>query len=142
MSPPLLNTNELRKLGRIAGMFGSVHDGEVASAARRAHCLLVANGTTLSAVLERYEQLEAVASGMFRPSDRPVTRPTHSTAPRAVSPNSREHDRAKIDLLRSCPHLSDWERGFIESLHGMPTLKDGQRRKLREIYQQHWKAAA
>lgn len=79
-SPPLLD-----KLGKVLGMLGSQHDGEVLAAGRRAHIMVTAAGWTWPGLL-----------GLARISEPPP--PPPPPAPPPPSPECR----MELDMVMAC----------------------------------------
>jgi hypothetical protein len=82
------------RLGKLLGLLGSTHDGEVAAAGRAAHRLIREAGLTWPDVLT--------------PPPRPLPKPPAGRASLIVECRSR------------WTFLSDWERGFVTSIARRP----------------------
>jgi hypothetical protein len=96
----MIPENDRDKLIKILRMFGSNHDGEIASAARRAHELVKSRALDWD---------DLIIS---------VNHHTGYSSPPPPPPPPDTDDEE--DLIRSCSraaeHLTQWERGFIEDI--------------------------
>jgi hypothetical protein len=98
---PRLTPALASKLVKVLGMLGSDHDGEVAAAGRKAHCMLQAEGLTWGDVINP-------AAPRSEWPQRPQRRWRRPTSP---------SDTAALCLL--WPEvLTDWETNFCRSIVG------------------------
>jgi hypothetical protein len=93
--------NDRDKLIKILRMFGSNHDGEVASAARRAHDLVKSRALDWDDIIIQVNQAHA----------------RYSSPP---PPPPYEPEPDEEDLIHECAehgeHLTAWERNFIQDI--------------------------
>lgn len=99
----MIPENDRDKLIKILRMFGSNHDGEIASAARRAHELVKSRALDWDDLIIGVNHHH---TGYSSPPPPPPPPP----------PNTDDEE----DLIRNCSravdHLTQWERGFIEDI--------------------------
>lgn len=97
----LLDPTTADRLAKIAGMFGSDHDGERAAAAQLADRLVRQAGLTWPDVIRPYTNV--------KPAPEPRRNPGAWREPQTI--------REAADLaLRFGVHLSEWERNFVHSI--------------------------
>lgn len=106
------------KLARVLGLLGSNHPGERDAAGLAADRII--RGAGLS-----WEDLLGSPSRPPRPA-------YHS--PTGSSPASGLAFRADVQLcLRHCRALTDWERGFLDTVARRSTVSEAQTSKMRQI---------
>jgi hypothetical protein len=106
-----LPKNELLRLAKLCGMLGSAHDGERAAAALKADQLVRAHGLTWGQLLV--------------PTQRQLISPSAAPAGSIAQ---------KLALCRQhLSSLTEWERGFVLSLHQFRRLSEKQLRVLNRI---------
>lgn len=130
----LLDGNAAQRLAKIAGMFGSDHDGERAAAALKFHSALGAEGLTAAEFIEHYRYLEgavryltAEVRNLSQPRGDPGARGWMRKAPHL------RHQSEAAECL-ACLLVSDWEREFLQSVSGASTLSPKQANVLSRIY--------
>ncbi len=105
------------QLGKLLGMLGSHHDGEVLSAARKAHETVIGAGLTWGEIFEPLIALPA-----------PV--------------NDDDQPRFLVDALLEYPSLSNWESAFVRSIDRWlcrgRRLSGKQLATLEDIYDKHF----
>lgn len=106
----------VERLSRIAGMFGSDHDGERAVAARKFDALLKAEGVEFSDLL-KVAKPKAIA-----------------TSPRSNAPEPLRAYQIKALTVLAFPELlTDWERGFTSDVAKLDKLSPRQWEQLNRI---------
>jgi hypothetical protein len=136
----MLTTSPAEKLARIAGMLGSVHEGERATAAQIATAMLKAMGLTWSEIINR-----ALGDASSRqphqghpPANETRAPGSHRGSSASWGHQARRDDRGARDwrartrkrkgvpawkwvdgLLKHAGRLSDWDRQFLRCLRGL-----------------------
>lgn len=116
----LLSREDRDKFGKLLGMCGSAHDGERASAALKIDGLLKRAGVTGT---------DLANALVPRPGHGAPLRPS-GMAP--VSP-SMPHQRRAFVLLTQTDWLTDWERGFLDSIRHRRSISNRQDKTLSDI---------
>jgi len=100
-----LHQSDLQKLAKLLGMIGSAHDGEVLSAARKAHQLITSKGETWH--------------NAFGVSEMAAPSPVHCSI--------------ATNLLRHKAHMTDFERRFLIGIMAHAKLSTKQAQTLETI---------
>lgn len=95
------------RLVKLAGLFGSDHDGERAAAARKAHQLVTSHGLTWADVIR--------SRAPPIPKLKPATGSGHGFGMRPASPEADHQRRSRVMLASRCG-FSDFERSVLETL--------------------------
>ena len=104
---------------KLLGMFGSDHDGERANAAGLATKMLRDAGLTWVEFIDRL---------ITPPPETIAPQPQHTAWRRSL-----DHREAALECLLWGKRLTDWERGFIESMDRYRRLSDRQAEVLERI---------
>lgn len=134
MSSSLLTSNTADRLAKIAGMFGSNHDGERAAAALKFNEALASEGLTAADLLERYCYLEAeIRSLTIDAMTRNMPRGDPGPGGWMRKPPHLRHQSQAAECL-DCLSVSDWEREFLQSICRAESLTVRQSACLSRIY--------
>lgn len=135
MSRAVLDDDTAERLAKIAGMFGSAHDGERAAAALKFDGALKAEGLTASELLEGYSALLRDIRRLEAALASHLSMPRGDAGPRGWmrKPSHLQHQSKAAECL-ACLTLSEWEWEFLQSITQATTLSPKQSACLSRIY--------
>ncbi len=118
----------LDRLAKLAGMFGSEHLGERASAAKMAHELVVKLGLTWADLL--------VPAALPIVRMHPVPGSGHGHGMKPANVGARHQYQARMMLLRPRA-FSEFERAVLQTVSNSRTISDKQRDILRQCQEKY-----
>jgi hypothetical protein len=127
---------DLDRLGKLLGMLGSEHDGEVVNAGRMAAALIREAGMTWTEVLRPEDTVAVAAARALLAENDQLRDEIHQlkSRPRLLPWQEPENSDDALDLCILWSHrLSPWEQQFVDSVQHRSQLSDRQRETIWNI---------